>query len=117
MICQSFPLAKYCTSGKYLPKFSSPKSFLLEFAKVFPRQNFALYGTYVVHSRCYFVQIVYLKAYANHLKGVQVMATISLQCNSLAFSNTFKCLLQAENSMTGRAYMGEVLIQVWLRNE
>ena len=25
--------------------------------------------------------------------------------------NTFKCLLQAENSMTGRAYMGEVMTQ------
>ena len=31
-------------------------------------------------------------------------------------SNTFKCLLQAENSMTGRAYMGEVLVQVWLKS-
>ena len=29
------------------------------------------------------IYIVYLKAYANHLKGVQVMETISLQCNSL----------------------------------
>ena len=28
--------------------------------------------------------IVYLKAYANHLPGVQVMATISLQCNGLS---------------------------------
>ena len=43
------------------------------------------------------------------------MATISLQYNSL--SNTFKCLLQAEISMIGRAFMGEVLTQVWLRNE
>ena len=47
---------------------------------------------------------VYLKAYANHMKGVQVMAIISLP-----FTNTFKCLLQAEISMIGRAYMGEVL--------
>ena len=30
------------------------------------------------------IWIVYLKAYANHLKGVQVMETISLQCNSLS---------------------------------
>ena len=52
---------------------------------------------------------MHLKAYANHLKGVQVMATISLQ-----FSNTFQCFLQAENSMTGTVEdMGEVLIQVW----
>ena len=28
------------------------------------------------------------------------------------FSNTFKCLFQAENSMTGRAYIGEVLTEV-----
>ena len=32
------------------------------------------------------------------------------------FSNTFKCLLQADNSMTDRAYMGEVLIQVWMKS-
>ena len=38
------------------------------------------------------------------------MATINLQCN------TFKRLLQAENSMTDRAYMGEVLIQIWLKS-
>ena len=30
------------------------------------------------------IQIVYLKAYANHLSGVQVMTTISLQCNGLS---------------------------------
>ena len=41
------------------------------------------------------------------------MAIISV----IAFSNTFKCLLQAENSMTGKACKGEVLTQVWLRNE
>ena len=52
----------------------------------------------------------YLKAYANHLLGVQVMATISLQCNSL--SRYIQVLLQAENSRTGRACMGEVLTQV-----
>ena len=27
---------------------------------------------------------MHLKAYANHLPGVQVMATISLQCNGLS---------------------------------
>ena len=31
-------------------------------------------------------------------------------------ANIFKCLLQAENSMTGRACMGEVLIQAWLKS-
>ena len=51
------------------------------------------------------------------MKGVQlqVMATINLQCNNLSqiHSNVF---LQAENSMTGRAYIGEVLIHVWLKS-
>ena len=28
---------------------------------------------------------------------------------------TSKCLLQAENSLTGRAYIGEVLMQIWLK--
>ena len=41
---------------------------------------------------------------------------INLQCNGLSQIQRFKCLLQAENSMTctGRAYMVEVLIQVSL---
>ena len=50
--------------------------------------------------------IVHLKAYANHLSGVQVMATISLQCNS--FSQIHSSVYFS--SMTGRGYMGEVLI-------
>ena len=33
-----------------------------------------------------------------------------------SFTNTFKCFSQAENSMTVRAYMGGVLIQVWLKS-
>ena len=48
---------------------------------------------------------MYLEAYANDMKGVQVMATISLQCNSLSQIHTFKFLLLAENSMTDRAYV------------
>ena len=43
----------------------------------------------------------------------------SLACSVIAFLKyiqVFKCLLQAENSMTGRAYMGEVLTQVWLKS-
>ena len=59
---------------------------------------------------------MHLKAYANCLSGVQVMTIISLQCNSLSQIRTFKCLLQAENSMTGRVYMRETLIQVWLKS-
>ena len=39
------------------------------------------------------------------------MAIINLQCNS-PFSNTFKCLLQTDNSMTGRAYIGENLAKI-----
>ena len=42
------------------------------------------------------------------------MATISLQCNGLSQIATLKC--QAENSMAGRAYMAEVLTQVWLNS-
>ena len=38
-------------------------------------------------------------------EGVQVMATINLQCNSLSKVCTFKCFSHAENSMIGRAYV------------
>ena len=34
-------------------------------------------------------------------------------CSVIYFTDTFKCFLQAENSMTGRAYMGEVMIKVY----
>ena len=44
------------------------------------------------------------------------MAIISLQCNSLSQVHSSFRVVQAENSMTGRAYMGEVLIQVWLNS-
>ena len=42
------------------------------------------------------------------------MATtcISLQCNSLSQIRTFKCLLQAEISMIGRAYMDTSLAKI-----
>ena len=33
------------------------------------------------------------------------MTTINLQCNSPSQIHTFKCLLQTDNSMTGRAYV------------
>ena len=51
--------------------------------------------------------------------GVQViefMETISLQCNGLSQIHSSIYVLQAENSMTGRAYIGEVLTQVWLKS-
>ena len=38
-----------------------------------------------------------------------------LACSVMAFPK-YKFLLEAENSMTGRAYMGEVLTQVWLKS-
>ena len=44
------------------------------------------------------------------------MATINMQCNSPSQIRIFKCLLQTENGMTGRAYMREVLIQIWLKS-
>ena len=40
-----------------------------------------------------------------------------LQCNSLLKYILSVYVLQAEISMIGRAYMGEVLTQVWLRNK
>ena len=43
------------------------------------------------------------------------MVTVNLQCNSLSQINS-QVFLQAENSMTGRAYMGEVLMKVWLKS-
>ena len=36
---------------------------------------------------------MYLKTYANHMKGVQVIAAINLQCNNLSQIH----FLQAEN--------------------
>ena len=40
------------------------------------------------------------------------MATINLQCNSLSQIQSS----EAESSMTHRAYMGVVLIQIWLKS-
>ena len=45
------------------------------------------------------------------MKGVQVMATINLQCNYLSQINS-----NVYFSMIGRAYMREVLTQVWLKS-
>ena len=42
---------------------------------------------------------MYLKAIANHMKGVQVMATINLQCNHLSQIHSSVYILQAEISM------------------
>ena len=40
------------------------------------------------------------------------MATISLQCSGPSQTHSS----QAENTMTGRAYIGEVVTQVWLKS-
>ena len=58
---------------------------------------------------------MYLKAYANHLPGVQVIATISLQCNgpSQIHSSVY---FKLKILMTGRAYIGEVVTQKWLKS-
>ena len=42
------------------------------------------------------------------------MTTINLQCNSP--SQIHSSVFQTDNSMTGRAYMKEVLIQIWLKS-
>ena len=56
--------------------------------------------------------MVYPKFYANHLKLWQLSS-----CSVIAFHKYIQMFLLAENSMTGRAYMREVLAQVWLQNE
>ena len=55
---------------------------------------------------------MYLKAYANRLKGSKLWQL--LVYSVIAF---LKYIQNVEISMIGRAYMGEVLTQVWLRNE
>ena len=44
------------------------------------------------------------------------MATIGLQCNGLSQIHSSVYVLQTENSMTGRVYMGEVLNKVWMKS-
>ena len=45
---------------------------------------------------------MYLKVYANYMKGLQAML---LTCSVITF---LKYIQMSENNMTGRAYMGEV---------
>ena len=47
--------------------------------------------------------IRYLKVYANHMKVVQVMATINLQCNSTSQIHSSVYFRLKIRSMTGRA--------------
>ena len=44
------------------------------------------------------------------------MTTVSLQCNSPSQVHSSVNLLQTDNSMTSKAYIGEVLIQIWLKS-
>ena len=59
---------------------------------------------------------MHLEAYENHLSGVQIIATINLQCNSLFQIHSSVYLRLKINSMTDRACMGEVMTQVWLKS-
>ena len=43
-----------------------------------------LIGFELFYAQSVFVEVATINAYANHMLGVQVMATISLQCNSLS---------------------------------
>ena len=40
------------------------------------------------------------------------MEPINMQCKT----NTLRYLLYAESCLSGRAYIGEVLIQIWLKS-
>ena len=44
------------------------------------------------------------------------MEPINMQCISTYLSNTLMYLLYAESCLSGRAYIGEVLIQIWLKS-
>ena len=43
------------------------------------------------------------------------METINMQCKSIS-QNTLRYLLYAESCLSGRAHIGEVLIQIWLKS-
>ena len=55
---------------------------------------------------------MYLKFHSNDLEGVRVMEPINMQCKT----NILRYLLYAESCLSGRAYIGEVLIQIWLKS-
>ena len=44
------------------------------------------------------------------------MVTVNLQCNSLSEINSSAFYRLKVVRMTGRAYMGEVLIKVWVKS-
>ena len=52
--------------------------------------------------------------YVNHLLGSKLwqLSTSSV----VAFCKYIQVVFQADSSMTGRTYMGEVLTQVWLKS-
>ena len=57
---------------------------------------------------------MYLKFHPNDLEGVRVMEPINMQCKSI--SNTLRYMLYTESCLSDRAYIGEVLIQIWLKS-
>ena len=52
------------------------------------------------------------------IKYYYFVEAYSLQCNGLSQNliHSSAYVLQAENNMAGRAYMGEVLTKVWLKS-
>ena len=44
------------------------------------------------------------------------METINIQCKSTSQIHRFKCLLYGVSCLSGRAYIGEVLIKIWLES-
>ena len=44
------------------------------------------------------------------------METINMQCKSISQIHYIKVFVYAESCLSGRAYIGEVLIQIWLKS-
>ena len=44
------------------------------------------------------------------------MEIINIQCKSTSQIRILRYLLYAESCLSGRAYIGEVLIQIWLKS-
>ena len=62
------------------------------------------------------IYIMYLKIYANHIKGSKLWQLSTCSVIALPKYIHVCTLLQTENSMTGGTYMGAVLIQIWLKS-
>ena len=62
------------------------------------------------------MQYEYLKFRLNNSKGVQVMETINMQCKSTSEIHQAACFMLKVVCLVARAYIGEVLIQIWLKS-